>query len=161
MAYDRQIKALLIKRMKASLGLRSATKTNREGELREWFIHKLEGVVAYGMAPQDDLLGREIVRLHFVEGRPMNMVSAALGIPLSTAYRRMDDIFNAAADAIPWQMATSLLNNKVPRYRLKGCPQCGGDQAWDSEGAISLTEGEWVCLACGRRYNVEELSSYA
>lgn len=112
MAVDPKAKAQLIRRMKVNLRPNTQPSTSREGVLYDWFIRKLEGVIAYGMSPVHDQLGREVVRLRYVEGRPMVMVCSTLGIRKSTAYAREKEIFEAAADTMPEGLVNTLLGKE-------------------------------------------------
>uniref|UniRef100_A0A6M3LB26 Uncharacterized protein n=1 Tax=viral metagenome TaxID=1070528 RepID=A0A6M3LB26_9ZZZZ len=160
MKYKPEIKRIIMLAIRESLPPkgRKGGFTKRDGEVRKWFLLKLEGVAAFGIhAKNSD--EKTLVQWVYVDMIPIKTISKALHIPERTLYHKMHRYLEDTADTMPLQMVARLLELKHARYRFNSCPKCikserdgkiiRGDMEFDPEGVP-----DYVCFQCGMRVSI-------
>ncbi len=121
-----------------------------DGRLKQWFEHKLDGAVAWGMADKAKVSERAYtaVKLHYEKGWPIKIVAANLGVSERTVAIDLNSVMDYVIDNTDPKLVASL-KPQVFNWRIGGCQHCGGDLLWEDEQAA------YGCIQCSRYFDLE------
>lgn len=158
-------KSMIVKQIERSLRPRGGKLVNREGELKEWFIRKLDCIVPMAMVKDDPdiyLVVLSLVRNRSCESLAKQFSHNGVKISPRTLRYRRRQVLESAVDMMPPRMAQGILIYALgeSRYRLKGCKKCGGDQYLEIEspwgsGHRDYGKRAWICFSCGKDEPIE------
>ena len=163
-----QAKALIVKQIERSLHPQSGKLVNHEGELKEWFIRKLDCIlpIVFVNGNPDAYL----VAMSFTKNRSCESLAKAYshnGVTVSarTLRHRRRQVLESAVEVMPPLMAQNILMHALGESHFRkdgrckhlspnGFP-CGGNQYLVEEspwGPAHEDYGKraWRCLLCGR-----------
>lgn len=152
---DTQI-AQLKRLLQRALRPRTSSGAGRDGRWRPWFERKLEGLSAFAVADRSGIPNQawDILRMRFVWGWPVEEVARRTCYDQRTIYRYIDLALARVVRDMPSGIVASL-QPTFYTWKAKACPHCGGDLYWDEEGTQRGLEGEWRCLQCSRRFELD------
>ncbi len=127
----------------------------------KWSIrieNRLQALAAFSTVDKSAIpkIKLDCLTLYCQHGYPVD----AIALQMTLSPLTVDNYIRDALDFIVDHMNEKVLHGFHPtitQWRLKGCSHCGGDLQWDAEGAYDPNEGDYVCLQCGMRYDVENL----
>ena len=98
----------LVRRMKQALRPSARDVTDKEGNLRDWFmVQKANGLAAYSFAEME---GRYLVTMLYVDGYPQEVIAEYLGVHRTTIWRKVRRVFESAINNMPDELMEELLN---------------------------------------------------
>lgn len=142
--------------LKTALRPRSRSGLAYDGRWKLWFENKVEALGAFALTDRTTAppIAWDILNMRYVRGIPLPEVARSHNLSTRQADRYINDALDAVIAAMtPGQKAA--LTSVNYSWKFGGCPHCEGDLFWDEEGVHGTTTGEWACLACARRYEID------
>jgi hypothetical protein len=142
--------------IKTALRPRQQNGVAYDGRWKHWYERKIEALASFSLTDRSSVPGVAWDILDMRYGRGIPLPDVARSHHMST--RQADRYINEALDAVIRSMTPGQKANLTRinySWRLDACPHCQGDLFWDEEGVHGMSTGEWVCLACSRRWEID------
>lgn len=170
MSYSKEETHELRYKIRHALVFRTGRMTDRDGNLKEWVLKRLERLTAVAFTDKTGIRQIDLIRSRRVwdHGWTILEIADKERVKATTVENSLNRVLNAIIDKMPRGMAMAVLQPvseaerlnmpewKKKRWRLKGCTKvvdgyiCRGDQHRDEDGAYAMGP-EWTCLMCGKR----------
>ena len=127
-----------------------------DGRWKTWFENKIEALSSFALTDRNQAppIAWDILNMRYVRGIPLPEVARYHNLSTRQADRYINEALNAVIAAMtPGQKASLIRVNYS--WKFDACTHCQGDLFWDAEGAHGTTTGEWVCLQCSRRFEID------
>jgi hypothetical protein len=142
--------------IKTALRPRQQNGVAYDGRWKNWFERKIDALSSFALTDRSTVspIAWDILDMRYGRGIPLPDVARSKNMSTRQADRYINEALDALIAAMtPGQKANLFRVNYSWKY--DACPHCQGDLFWDEEGVHGTSTGEWVCLACSRRFEID------